>query len=292
MADNYFTTPRALSDQRPLPHASRGKPETVGRPLADGQSDLVLKRILMVIIGLMILIVVAEVVFQTGIAPRLTLQRLSLDSDLVLSQDDILAASGVKVGDLFYSLQPRQIEQRLSKLPLVRQVTVSTVFPDTLSIHLRGRQAVAVALVRGADGVQHPVQIDERGFVFNYGLPPGQENLPVLSGVEFRNFRLGMQLPQVIVPFLQDLRDLRVQSPALYQAFSEFKIQPVGSNQLEILAYTISSPVAIRLNARLSEERALYALRTMDMLDRTEGLGRIREIDFRTNNVVYTKGVD
>jgi hypothetical protein len=101
-----------------------------------------------------------------------------------------------------------------------------------------------------------------------------------------------MKLPQSIVPFLQDLRILRVQAPALYKAFSEFKVQPVGSAQLEITAYTINSPVAVRLNSRLTEERALYTLRTMEMLSNTEGLARIREIDFRTNNVVYTKGVD
>jgi hypothetical protein len=116
--------------------------------------------------------------------------------------------------------------------------------------------------------------------------------MPVRSGIEFRNFRLGMQLPQTVVPFLQDLAALRVKAPALYRAFSEFKLQPMGAAQLEITAYTISSPVAVRLNARLTEERALYTLRTMEMLEKTEGLSRVREIDFRTNNVVYTKGVD
>ncbi len=292
MADNLLPVPRALSSQRPQAHPPRGKPEMPGRPGNAESSDRLLKRILLTIIGLMVLVVALEVVFQAAIAPQMRLTRISLDSDLNLTQNSILSAAGVKLDDLYYSLDPRQIEQRLASLPIVQSVVVTTVFPDTLTIRLRSRQAIAIALLRLGDGEQRPVQIDDQGYVFEFGLPAGQETLPVLSGLEFRNFRLGLHLPPVIVPFLQDLRNLRSQSPALYQAFSEFKVQPVGGNQVEIVAYTINSPVGVRLNARLSEERGVYIVRTMDMLARTEGLNKIREIDFRTNNVVYTKGVD
>jgi cell division protein FtsQ len=290
MADSYYA-PRSLGDQRPSLPAGRGQATAV-RPTVPGRQDRLLKRILMCIIGLMLLVVAGEVVFQLGIAPQLRLQRVSLDSDLSLSQGDILSVAGVRLGDQFYALDPEAMEQRLAKLPMVQEAAVAAQFPDTLTIRLRGRQAVAVSLHKGGDGVQRLVQVDDLGFVFDYGLPQGQDSLPVLSGIEFRNFRLGMQLPQSVVPFLQDLRQLRVRAPALYQAFSEFKIQPVAANQVEILAYTINSPVGVRLNPRISEERALYTLRTIEMLSRTEGLLAVREIDFRTNHVVYTRGAD
>jgi cell division protein FtsQ len=290
MADSYYA-PRSLGEQRPSLPPGRAHAAAV-KPAAAGGQDRLLKRILMVIIGLMLLVVAGEVVFQLGVAPQLRLQRVGLDSDLSLSQGDILMVAGARLGDQFYALDPEAMEQRLAKLPMVQSAEVSVQFPDALSIRLRSRQAVALSLLKGEDGVQRPVQIDDIGFIFDYGLPQDQESLPVLSGIEFRNFRLGMQLPQSVVPFLQDLRQLRVQAPALYQAFSEFKIQPVAANQVEILAYTINSPVGVRLNPRLSEERALYTLRTIEMISRTEELAAVREIDFRTNHVVYTRGAD
>lgn len=249
-----------------------------------------LRVILMVIIGVLCLVVLFELGFQLFIAPQMRIQRISLDSDLELTRDAILGAAGISANELFYAIDPETVEARLRAVPAVLEAQVTMVFPDMLSIKLRSRQALVVSLMRQENGRQVPVLIDSMGMAFHVGLMPQNYDMPVLTGIEFRNFRSGLQLPRSVVPFLQDLQALRLQDPALYHAFSEFRLLPVGTGQVEILAYTIMSPVGVRINARLSQEAALYIVRTLDMIARTEGMARIQEIDFRTNNVVYKKG--
>jgi len=252
--------------------------------------EAVLRLILLVIIGVLGLVVLVELGFQLLVAPQMHIQRISLDSDLDLTRETILAAGGISANELFYAIDPAAVEARLRSLPAVEDAKVELIFPDTLSIKLHSRQALMVSLIRDQDGRQVPVLIDAMGQAFHVGLLPLQDELPVLTGIEFRNFRPGLQLPRSVVPFLQDLQNLRLQDPALFHAFSEFRLIPVGTGQVEIMAYTIQSAVGVRINARLSQEGALYILRTLDMIARTEGMTKIREIDFRTNNVVYKKG--
>lgn len=276
--------------ESPAPGAGPGA--RPGSTQEDRDPEAAPRLILQVIIGVLCLVVLLELGFQIFVAPQMRIQRIGIDSDLELSHEAILSAAGISTNELFYAVDPATVEARLRNLPAVAEAKVQLIFPDALSIRVRSRQPLMVSLMRAEDGKQAPVLIDAMGCAFHVGLLPLQDELPVLTGIEFRNFRPGLQLPRSVVPFLQDLQALRLQDPSLFHAFSEFRLMPVGTGQVEIMAYTIMSSVGVRINARLSQEAALYILRTLDMIAHTEGMAKIREIDFRTNNVVYKKGDD
>ncbi len=55
-------------------------------------------------------------------------------------REELIAASGVKKGDLLYSLDEKQIEERiLAECPYLSSVKIRTVFPNTLRIEVEGK---------------------------------------------------------------------------------------------------------------------------------------------------------
>jgi cell division protein FtsQ len=295
MADDLAPFNRSLLDQRAvLRNSAKAPPRSApvsGSGAVDGRDpEKLLRIILIIIIAILGLVVVLELGFQLLVAPQMRIQRITIDSDLALTRDAVLAAAGISADELYYAIDPVAVETRLQSIPAVQEVKVSTLFPDGLSIVLRSRKPLVVSLMHQEDGRQMPVLIDAMGVAFHVGLLPLQDDLPVLTGIEFRNFRLGLQLPRSVIPLLQDLQNLRLKDPNLFHAFSQFRLMPVGTGQVEVMAYTVTSTVGVRINAHLSQEAALYILRTLDLMMRTEGMSRIREIDFRTNSVVYKKG--
>lgn len=249
-------------------------------------SERVLRGVLIGTIALLALTIIGVVVFQTAVAPQMRLEQIVLNSNVAMTQDELLKVAGIAPRTLYYSINPAEVEKRLSQVPMVREARVEMRFPNAMVIKLEARVPLLSSIVSLEDGTQVPVLIDALGVAYQTGLSAAPEGLPVLSGVEFKNFYAGLSLPKFIVPFLQDLENLKMKAPALYRGFSEFKLVPVGSQEIEVLAYAIQSPVPVRINPRLSEESALYLLRSLDVLGKTNA-GSIKEIDFRTNNVIY-----
>lgn len=66
-------------------------------------------------------------------------------------REDLIAASGVKKGDLLYSLDHEQIEKRiLAQCPYLSAVKVKAQFPDTLRIEVEGKSGQWYLDIAGA----------------------------------------------------------------------------------------------------------------------------------------------
>jgi len=233
------------------------------------------------------LFLVGEMVFHFVIAPRMTVRSITIQSDLSLSKEEILAVAGVEESVYYYNLDTVQIRENLEGLPMVREAVVEKVFPDALIITLYGRAPLAMFFFTTPAGASIPLIIDDQGVVFEIGSGVSNWDLPVITGVKFQQLKVGMKLPETVRPILQDLRTMQNQEPDLFRLISELRLISKSTGVLEILLYPIQYPVRLRLSAGLDPTVIRNALIVLDLLASQEVLQRVRELDMRSGEVVY-----
>ncbi len=249
--------------------------------------EFVFNRVLVILVIVLCLLLVGELVFHFVIAPRMTVRSITIKSDLSLSKEEILAVAGIEESLYYYNLDTAQIRENLEGLPTVREAVVEKIFPDALNITLYGRAPLAMFFFTTPEGASIPLVIDDQGVVFEIGSGVSVWDLPVITGVRFRQLKVGMKLPEAIRPILQDLRTLQIQDPDLFRLISELRLISKSRGVLEILLYPIQYPVRLRLNSGLDPALIRNALIILDLLAGQEALQRVRELDMRTGEVVY-----
>ena len=171
--------------------------------------------------------------------PAFALQELDVQTDGVISPDQLRRWAGVRTGENVLALDLSRVKRDLELVPLVQSVSVERVLPHELRIHVTEREPIAQVNVprpRPGGGVDMTVfQIDPEGWVM-LPLEPSQratpigpegEQFPIISGINANELQPGHQIagPQVraaltlIVAFDQspmagvvDLRRLDVSS--------------------------------------------------------------------------------
>ena len=161
-------------------------------------------------------------------------------------------------------------------------------FPDSLEVVLTERQPLSMLLYDTPEGRSVPVVIDEEGVVFEIGQAVSDWNLPVLSGFAFRELAVGMRLPEQVRPLLSELGWLRQSEPELYALLSEIRVVSRTDDRLEILLFPVHRPVRIRMGGTLQPSVIRNALMVIDVFSDQGVLDRIRELDLRTGEVVYS----
>ncbi len=247
-------------------------------------------RLLGWLVAALALLAAGLVVFHLWLTPRLLVRNVVLASDLSLTREQVLRAAGLEGVVEYFRVEPRLVEARLEAFPPVDQAYVSKAFPDTLHIRLVARRPLAALLARDAQGRALPLAVDREGVVFQVGRELTVWDLPLLSGVEFTEVRAGLRLPSGLRPFLQDLERLSGEEPALSRLISEIRLVPVRGDRYELELFPVSHPVRLRLGERLTPEALRSALIVLDLLNRQGLLGRVRELDLRTGEVVYRIG--
>ena len=227
--------------------------------------------------------------------PLMTIRHVIVNSDVRLSEDQVLALSGIQGSEHWYSVDVTAIRARLEAAPLVRAATVERVFPDTVRLTLRGRQPAALVLAE-ANGRSLPVLVDGDGIIFRVGASSAEIDLPVISGLTVGQTALGEQLPRAYVSLFADLRALREKSPSLFGLLSEVRIVPRGggddgesAGDFDLLLYLTSSPVPVRARGTIDESLLKYTLMVVDLLSKQGVIKDIQELDFRSGDVVYRK---
>lgn len=140
------------------------------------------------------------------------IRALQIETDGVLSTEQIRTWAGVRIGDNLLALDMERVERDLKLVPAIELVCLERVLPGTLRVRVTEREPIAqVALpqMRAANGYEGGVYtLDPNGyFMFpieavQRTLPVVQTNdpLPVIVGIPARDVRPGRQseTPQVL----------------------------------------------------------------------------------------------
>lgn len=140
-----------------------------------------------------------------------TIQQIDIQTDGIISADQLRRWSGVKAGENLLALDLARVKRDLEMVPLIGSVSVERVLPRTLRIRVAEREPVAQVNVprpKPGGGVEVVVfHLDPEGFVM-VPLDPRQRTtalnqtddpLPLLIGVKLSELQPGrsVESPQV-----------------------------------------------------------------------------------------------
>ena len=74
--------------------------------------------------------------------PRFAVAQIVIEDDGGLTSQQVIQFAGVRVGQNLLSVDLDDVKRRLETIPLVRQVEVRRMLPQTLLIHIEERNAV------------------------------------------------------------------------------------------------------------------------------------------------------
>jgi cell division protein FtsQ len=250
------------------------------------KKENVVNRVLWTVIIVLFVIILIEVLFQFLIVPRLKIDKVIVENELSLTKEELLYIAGIDKNLYYFSLHTDEIEAKLEKYPSVLDASVEKKFPNILKLEVRKRVPLAITFIEDR-GISLPGLIDQEGVVFHIGRLTGEYNLPVISGLEFRAYSPGMRLPGLLVSFLEQLSLLKKNARTLYDFISEIKIIPIGNNDFELLFYMIPYTTHIRCGNSVDKQVLTYGMMVLDVLDQQGMTGTVKEIDFRSKEIVY-----
>jgi len=271
---------KIVNDEDVIGHNRERKEPVAEKPLN-------LKLVLWLIVAALVVLIVWEIILQVVIMPGLRIRTIEFSGDPVFTKERFLELTGLEAEPLWFHVDEQALRERIELIATVRTAQVEKRFPDTLLITVESRKPLVQALLASESSM---VLIDVDGVAYEKAVPGVAWDLPVLSGIEFRDFQVGTKLPSFMGAFLRDLDELRVNAAALFRAFSEFRIIPQGDQDVEILVYSVERSVPVRISSHIDTQSATYILRVLRMLGDSRGFGSIKEIDFRSRDVIVKKG--
>lgn len=256
--------------------ASLGEKAKVSRKRA----RLLSRLLALLVVGLLGLLLVPWL----GPARKLELYaQAPLDGETLRAR--VLGATG---GRPFFLVDKGELAERLMAVPAVRKAEVNLVFPGIVRINVWPRDAVALALY-DTEGSSKLMLIDAEGVVFGLDVDASGSRLPVLSGLRVENVGLGMRLPPVLVPCLEALAQLERDRPEQLGLVSEIRLAPRGDGEIELVLYSLTSPVPARIGNCLDGETLSRAVLTWEVLKRRGLEGEAVEVDLRNGLVSYAR---
>ncbi len=247
-----------------------------------------LERVFIVVILFLVLVLAGELVFHFLISPKLMIRKIVITTgpNLALADREVLRLAEIDKDLFYFNVDPEEISELLGSYPLIQKAEVGKKFPDSLYIDITGREPLGVSIVDTGDGAV-PIVFDQEGVVFQIGTSVVDMNNLVISGIVFRNIRLGMKLPEEVLGLLRDLYTLKTESPRLFSLLSEVKIVKRSSSQYEAVLYFSGYHMPVRTGMSIDETELKYILMVLDVVTIEDLEKRVRELDLRSGEVVY-----
>jgi len=111
-------------------------------------------------------------------APEFHVHTIRVEGIEMLSEDSIIAHSGLSSEDCIFFINPRTVRDRLLALPYVGECTVTRIFPDKVIIAIHERVALATLFVEN-----RLFELDQDCTVLRE-LQPGEKHVdPLITGV-------------------------------------------------------------------------------------------------------------
>jgi len=250
------------------------------------KTDNLLRKILWGFIIILVIFSIAQLFFHFFIAPRVTIKNIIITSDIPFTEQEILRIAGISRKEYYFLINTHEVQERLMAHPLVRNAFVQKIFPDTIALKLEGRVPLMIALVDRQNKTV-PVTIDEEGVVFQIADTVSNWNLPVLSGLQFDSLDFGIKLPRDIIPFLKDFKNISEQHPGLASLISEIKIVKEETGDFEYIIYPLNFPKGVCVGRKIDASILKYILLALKILQREGILHLVKDLDFRTGELVY-----
>jgi cell division septal protein FtsQ len=119
--------------------------------------------------------------------PAFALQQIDLQTDGVISSEQLRRWSGVKPGDNLLAMDLGAVKKNLEINPCIQKVSVERILPRTLCIRVSEREPIAQLVVQrqrpSGDTQQVTYQLDAQGCVM-LPLEPHQRSVPVNPAAE------------------------------------------------------------------------------------------------------------
>ncbi len=217
---------------------------------------------------------------------RLGIRRITLDSDLDVSDEQLLMMLGIE-DETWSSLGVDELELKLEAYPVIRKARVLKVFPDALRIFLYRRKPLAIALFDAGERVL-PTVFDNEGYIIRVGDFSRTVSLPILSGPQFGKPSLGARLPKSMQSLLLELAELKKNDPQLFELLSELEILPLEDGRYELRLYLNHINIPVKIGRNLTGAKIQQSLLVLDVLS-SDVIGEVVEADIRGGNVVFRR---
>ena len=211
------------------------------------------------------------------------IQQIEVQTDGVISADQLRRWAGVKPGDNLLALDLARVKRDLELEPLIGSVSVERILPRTLRIHVTERDPVAQVNVpqrdaRGGVGIA-VFQIDAEGYVM-VPLDP-QQRAMLIGQVDSQLPVLGGLNPLLLQP------GRRIESPqvqAALQLVVEFDRSPMAG-LVDLRRIDVSAPEVLVVTTEQGSE-VTFALQDLDrQLRRWREIYRLGQ---RVNRIIAT----
>jgi cell division protein FtsQ len=145
---------------------------------AVGRRLLVVGKALAVLASIIGVVLAGRQVVRHVIAsPRFAVRELRIAPTTHVTEDEVRALLGVRLGDPLLAVDPDAVAAALTKHPWIASARVRRDLPATLAVDVVERRAIATALVGSL------YLLDEAGRPFKRATPEEADGLPVLTGV-------------------------------------------------------------------------------------------------------------
>lgn len=247
-----------------------------------------LERVFKVIVIGLTVVLILELLFHFVVTPNLVIRNISvqMESSVRLTSDQVVELAGIHPDLGYFKLDEAVIAERVMRNPLVKSAAVEKVFPDGLSITLKGRTPLACSYV-DVDGRIVPVVFDEEGVVFQVGSEVTDQVLPVVSGIDYTEVRPGVQLSARLHGFLEELKVLADTSPELYSLISEIKFDKKNNADFETLIFPSTHQIRVRIGSSINVSMLKSMVMFFALIENQDFSSQIEELDLRTGELVY-----
>jgi cell division protein FtsQ len=132
-------------------------------------------------------------------------QQIEVAGATRLSRAEVLATAGLSLGQNVFEVSPEQAREKLSLHPWIAEATVTRRLPGTYRIQIREQQPAALLQLEAL------YLVSEEGTVFKQLAAEDSSDLPVITGVDPRQFRADVAFRTSLlvnaIALLHDYRD-------------------------------------------------------------------------------------
>ena len=244
------------------------------------------KKLLKIVILSVLLFLAGNSVYYLFIVPFNATAKIQLLGIDTILEAELKKAAGLTGTEKWGKIDKDALLHRITSYPLVAEARVVKKYPDKVLIEIIERQPVGILLAT-VGGRTIPMEIDKTGTVFKAASKKTPQILPIISGLSFQNIRAGMKVHKQLVPLVKQLDLLQRKNPALMSEISEMKIEQKKYGGFDLILYPVQTPVKVRTDSTLNEERLQYMILTLDVIRDFDMSAKIEELDVRAGTASY-----